>query len=104
MKTDELKKKMDELRKYAVEHITRNDLHTGRKWLEDSFNEYYAAVCTPGVRISNDNDIGHRKLLAQRVAIECIRDLTSEQLKQLDAALEDIAQHPRNEQVKGYKR
>ena len=101
---DELKKKMDELRQYAVEHITRKGLHTGRKWLEDSFNEYYSAISTPGVKISRDSDIGHRQLLAQRVAIECIRDFDTEQLKQLDDVLGDIAQHPPNEQTRGYKR
>ncbi len=104
MKNDELKKKMDELRQYAVEHITRKGLHTGRKWLEDSFNEYYSTISTPGVKISNESETSHRQLLAQRVAIECIRDLTSDQLSQLDAVLEDIVQHSHNEQTKGYKR
>lgn len=101
---DELKKKMDELRQYAVEHITRKGLHTGRKWLEDSFNEYYHAISTPEVKISRNSDICHRQLLAQRVAIECIRDLDTKQLTQLDDVLRDIAQHPPNEQTRGYKR
>ena len=96
---DVLKKKMDELRQYAVEHITRRGLHTGRKWMEDSFNEYYDAIGAPGVKISRESDIGHRQLLAQRVAIECIRELTPEQLKQLDSVLDDIAKHPQSEKM-----
>ncbi|MBQ8453193.1 MAG: hypothetical protein IJ539_05375 [Prevotella sp.] len=91
---DVLRKKMDELRQYAVEHITRKGLHTGRRWLEDSFNEYYSAMATPGVKVSQESEIGHRQLLAQRVSIECIRELTPEQLKQLDAVLNDIAKNP----------
>ena len=95
---------MDELRQYAVEHITRKGLHTGRRWLEDSFNEYYSAISTPGIRISKESEIGHRQLLAQRVAIECIRELTQEQLKQLDAVLDDIAKNPQCDKSNQIKR
>lgn len=96
---DVLKKKMDELRQYAVEHITRKGLHTGRRWLEDAFNEYYSAISTPGIKVSKESEIGHRQLLAQRVAIECIRELTPEQLKQLDSVLDDIAKCSQSENV-----
>lgn len=91
---DDVRNKMDELRQYAIEYITRKGLHTGRRWLEDAFNEYFDAMSTPGIKVSKDSDIGHRQLLAQRVAIECIRELTPEQLKQLDSVLDDIAKNP----------
>ncbi|MCR5712639.1 MAG: DUF2493 domain-containing protein [Prevotella sp.] len=76
---------------YAIEHITRKGMHTGYAWLRDSFNEYYQAICTPGVNISQESDIAHRQILAQKVAIDCIHALNKEQLQQLDKALNEIA-------------
>ncbi len=76
---------------YAVEHITGKGMHTGYAWLRDSFNEYYQAICTPGVKISQESDIAHRQFLVQKVAIDCIHALNKEQLQQLDKVLKDIA-------------
>ena len=93
--------KMEQLRKqtaqYAIEHITGNGMHNGIRWLQDSFNEYYKAICTPGVRISEESDIAHRKILAQKVAIDCIHALSKEQLERLDKVLGDIANDVRQE-------
>ena len=86
--------KMEQLRKqtaqYAIEHITGNGMHTGIRWLQDAFNDYYKAICTPGVRISEQSDVAHRKILAQRVAIDCIHALSKEQLERLDKVLDSI--------------
>lgn len=76
---------------YAVQHITGKGMHTGIRWLQDSFNDYYAAISTPGVKISEESEIGHRHILAQKVAIDCIRQLSSEQLERLDKVLDRIA-------------
>lgn len=80
-----------ETSQYAIEHITGNGMHRGIRWLQDSFNDYYKAICTPGVKISEESDIAHRKILAQKVAIDCIHALNKEQLEQLDKVLEGIA-------------
>lgn len=93
--------KMEQLRKqtaqYAIEHITGNGMHTGIRWLQDAFNDYYKAISTPGIRISAESDVAHRKILAQRVAIDCIHALSKEQLERLDKVLGDIANDVRQE-------
>lgn len=79
---------------YAIEHITKEGMHRGIAWLRDAFNDYYEAIGSTSVRLSDESTIGHRKLLAQKVAIECIHALDQEQLQQLDKVLDDIATHP----------
>lgn len=80
-----------ETSQYAIEHITGNGLHRNIRWLQDSFNDYYKAICTPGIKISEESDIAHRKILAQKVAIDCIHALNEEQLERLDNVLVGIA-------------
>lgn len=80
-----------ETSQYAIEHITGNGMHRGIRWLQDSFNDYYRAISTPGVKISEESDIAHRKILAQKVAIDCIHALNKEQLERLDKVLDKIA-------------
>ena len=80
-----------ETSQYAIEHITGNGLHRNIRWLQDSFNDYYKAISTPGIKISEESDIAHRKILAQKVAIDCIHALNKEQLKRLDKVLDEIA-------------
>ena len=75
---------------YFTQVITGNGMHTGIRWLQDAFNDYYKAICTPGVRISEQSDVAHRKILAQRVAIDCIHALSKEQLERLDKVLDSI--------------
>ena len=80
-----------ETSQYAIEHITGNGLHRNIRWLQDSFNDYYKAISTPGIKISEESDIAHRKILAQKVAIDCIHALNKEQLERLDNVLVGIA-------------
>ena len=42
-------------------------------------------------RSSEESDIAHRKILAQKVAIDCIHALNKEQLERLDKVLDEIA-------------
>ncbi len=92
MKEDpEIQRLREQTAQYAVEHITGKGMHTGYAWIRDSFNEYYQAVSTHGVDISQKSDIAHRQILAQKVAIDCIHALNKEQLQQLDKVLKDIA-------------
>jgi len=79
---------------YAIEHITGKGMHTGIAWLRDSFNDYFAAISSPNARTSDEATIGHRQLLAQKVAIDCIHALDHQQLQKLDEVLEDIAMNP----------
>ncbi len=96
MKEDpKIEKLRNETTQFAIEHITRKGMHTGIAWLRDSFNDYYDAIKTPGVNISQENDIAHRKILAQKVAIDCIHALNHEQLQQLDKVLDEIAKEPK---------
>ena len=96
MKEDpKIEKLRNETTQYAIEHITRKGLHTGYAWLRDAFNDYYDAIKTPGLKISDENDIAHRKILAQKVAIDCIHKLNNEQLQQLDKVLDEIASEPK---------
>ena len=96
MKEDpKIEKLRNETTQFAIEHITRKGMHTGIAWLRDSFNDYYDAIKTPGVNISQENDIAHRKILAQKVAIVCIHALNHEQLQQLDKVLDEIAKEPK---------
>lgn len=91
--------KIEKLRKqtaqYAIEHITGKGMHTGIPWLRDSFNDFYEAIKTPGVKISQESEIGHRQILAQKVAIDCIHKLNHEQLERLDKVLNDITKEAR---------
>ena len=95
VKMREIDKKIGQLKeqtaKYAIEHITGKGMHTGIAWLRDSFNEYYDAISTPGIKISEDATINHRQILAQKVAIDCIHALDKEQLQQLDKVMDEIA-------------
>lgn len=86
-----IQKIREQTAQYAVEHVTKKGMHTGHAWLKDSFNEYYQAMCTPGVKISQESDIAHRQILAKKVVIDCIHALNKEQLQQLDKVLNEIA-------------
>lgn len=99
----EIEKLRAETSQYAIEHITRKGMHTGIRWLEDSFNDYYKAISTPGAKISPEAEISHRQILAQKVAIDCIHALNKEQLEQLDKVLDGIAKDLSYEQNKGLR-
>lgn len=88
---EELRAKLVEVSEFAIQHITGNGMQTDYHWLQDSFNEYYKMISSPGARISEEAEIAHREILAQKVAIECIHALSKEQLQNLDKVLNNIA-------------
>lgn len=88
---EELRVKLAEVSDFAIQHITGKGMRTGYRWLQDSFNEYYKMISSPGARISEESEIAHRKILAQKVAIECIHAFDKEQLQNLDKVLDEIA-------------
>ena len=99
----EIEKLRAETSQYAIEHITRKGMHTGIRWLEDSFNDYFKAISVPGVELPDIVEIHHRQLLAQRVAIDCAYALNKEQQEQLDKDLDGIAKDLSYEQNKGLR-
>ena len=88
---EELRAKLSEVSNFAIQHITGKGMQRGYRWLQDSFNEYYKMVSSPSAKISEESEIAHRKILAQKVAIDCIHALDNEQLRKLDKVLEEIA-------------
>ena len=86
---------------YAIEHITGKGMHTGIAWLQDSFNEYFDAAGTPGISRTPETELAHRQIFAQRVAIDCIHALDSEQLRRLDDVLQEVAKNPNLGRAKG---
>lgn len=85
MTDQELDRMEQRCSQYAIEHITGNGLHTGLPWIKDAFNDYCNAI--------NANDYGRRHIVAQKIAINCIRALDHGQLKRLDMVLDDIARN-----------
>lgn len=90
----DINKLREQTSQYAIEHITGKGMHTGIAWLRDSFNDYFSAISSPNVRTTDEATIGHRQLLAQKIAIDCIHTLDGEQLKRLDGVLDEIARNP----------
>lgn len=68
----DIKEKWQEVLDYATEHATKKGLHTGVKWLEDSFNEYLElSDNTPGYGMGGQpGSIHNREVLAERVCLE----------------------------------
>lgn len=104
MSDKEIQVLRDKTAQYAIEHITGEGMHKGIAWLRDSFNEYYQAISSPTARQSDEATIGHRKILAQKVAIDCIHALNNEQLQQLDKVLDEIANNPEQSRSRGMSR
>ena len=66
-----IKEKWNEVLDFATEHATKKGLHTGIKWLEDSFNEYIElSEKTPGYGIGGQHGSLHnREVLAERIVL-----------------------------------
>lgn len=94
----EMKDKWNELLDYATEHVTKKGLHTGIKWLEDSFNEYLDMIDnTPGYGMGGQpGSIHNREVLAERIVLALgpfvggRHILDEEQLGKLKDSLRDI--------------
>lgn len=71
MSEKEIKEKWNEVLDYATEHATKKGLHTGVKWLEDSFNEYLEMTeKTPGYGMGGQpGSIHNREVLAERIVL-----------------------------------
>ncbi|MDD6896376.1 MAG: hypothetical protein PUD51_11055 [Prevotellaceae bacterium] len=99
MMEKEIKEKWNEVLDYATQHATKKGLHTGIKWLEDSFNEYIEmSEKTPGYGIGGQPGSRHnREVLAQRIVLALgpfvggRHILDEEQLGKLKDSLRDIA-------------
>lgn len=71
MNDKEMKEKWSEVLKFATEHATKKGMHTGIKWLEDSFNEYLAMTeKTPSYGIGGQpGSLHNRQVLAERIVL-----------------------------------
>lgn len=67
-----MNQKWSELLDFARQHATGEGLRTGRRWLEDSFNEYLnMSDSTPGYGMGGQPDSMHnREVLAEKVCLE----------------------------------
>lgn len=92
----DLDKMEQKVAQYAIEHITGNGLHTSLPWLRDGFDDYCQAI--------GANDYGRRHIVAQKIAIDCIRALDRDQLQQLDKVLDKFAHEPGQMRGRGWSR
>ena len=67
-----IKEKWGELLDYARQHATGEGMHTGIKWLTDSFNEYLTmSDATPGYGMGGQPGSQHnREVLAERILLK----------------------------------
>lgn len=67
----QIKEKWNEVLDFATQHATKKGLHTGIKWLEDSFTEYLEmAEKTPGYGMGGQHGSLHnREVLAERIVL-----------------------------------
>lgn len=98
MNEKKIKEKWNEVLDFATEHATNKGLHTGIKWLEDSFNEYIEmSEKTPGYGIGGQpGSLHNREVLAERIVLALgpfvggRHILDEEQLGKLKDSLRDI--------------
>ena len=98
MNEKEIKEKWNEVLDYATQHATKKGLHTGIKWLEDSFKEYLEMTeKTPGCSMGGQLGSRHnREVLAERIVLALgplvggSHVLDEQQLANLKDSLSDI--------------
>lgn len=71
MTDKQMNEKWQEVLDYATEHATKKGLHTGVKWLEDSFNEYLGmSEKVPGYGMGGQPGSMHnREVLAEKIVL-----------------------------------
>ena len=69
---DRIHEKWPELIGYAQEHATGKGLHTGYRWLQDSFNEYMElSDKVPGYGMGGQlGSMHNREVLAEKILLE----------------------------------
>lgn len=109
MNEKEINEKWQEVITYATEHATKKGLHTGVKWLEDSFNEYinmtdntvYSGGGQPG-SMHNREVLAGKIVLALGPFVGGAHLLDDEQLERLKKSLDGIVRDGQS-QSKGLK-
>ncbi len=105
-----IEEKWNELLDYAKQHATKTGMHTGIKWLEDSFNEYLDMTDkTPGYGMGGQPGSMHnREVLAEKIRLKLGHHIggdgviTDEQEARLKESLKGIVEA--NGQAQGMKR
>ena len=98
----DIKEKWQEVLTYATEHATKKGMHTGIKWLEDSFNEYLdMSEKVHGYNMGGQPGSKHnRRVLAGKIVLALgpyaggAHLLDDAQLAKLKESLKDIAENP----------
>lgn len=98
MSDKEMNEKWAEVLDFATQHATKKGLHTGVKWLEDSFNEYLEMTDkTPSYGIGGQpGSLHNREVLAKRIVLALgpfvggRHVLDEQQLTKLKNSLNDI--------------
>ena len=98
----DIKEKWQEVLDYATQHATKLGMHTGVKWLEDSFNEYLdMSEKVPGYGMGGQPGSQHnRQVLAGKIVLALgpyvggAHLLDDAQLAKLKKSLKDIAENP----------
>lgn len=104
--SNELDAKWEEVLDYARQHATGKGLHTGYRWLEDAFNEYFdlhekMAEEVRGASFGGSSFSQHNKeVAAEKVCLELGQHIggrgaiDENQEQKLRASLKDITQAP----------
>lgn len=104
--SNELDAKWEEVLDYARQHATGKGLHTGYRWLEDAFNEYFdlhekMAEEGLGISFGGSSFSQHNKeVAAEKVCLELGQHIggrgaiDENQEQKLRASLKDITQAP----------
>lgn len=108
MNEKKIKEKWNEVLDFATEYATKKGLHTGIKWIEDSFNEYLEMTDnTPGFGMGGQpGGIHNREVLAKRIVLALgpfvggRHALDQQQLARLKDSLNDIVNHEKCNQLK----
>lgn len=99
---NEIKDKWDELLQYAKENATGEGFHSGKRWLQDSFNEYLnMSDEVPGYGMGGQPGSQHnRQVLAGKIILALgpyvggRHVLDDAQLAKLKESLKDIVDNP----------
>lgn len=97
----DIKEKWQEVLDYATQHATKQGMHTGVKWLEDSFNEYLdMSEKVPGFGMGGQPGSQHnRQVLAGKIVLALgpyvggAHLLDDAQLVKLKESLNDIVKN-----------
>ena len=88
-KSQKLQGKEQETVGYAIEYATEKGMHTGIKWLQDSFNELFQ-ISKDEFSIADVFDTSYKNALFKEIIDKCSLNITVQQLKKLNEIANDL--------------